>query len=179
MTNQLEQLISEWLELKGYFIRRNVRVGLLPGGGYEGELDIVAYHPQKKRVLHIEASLDASSWEKREEHFRRKFEVGRQYAADILPWVQADTEIEQWAVLWGSNRNHLWVGGGQVIPVWDLYRKIACDVLEIGDPARRAIPEQFSLLRTMQLTLQYTLRKADRQKIKKWQAGKGALAEEE
>lgn len=54
MFNHLEQLISEWPEFKGFFVRRNVRVGKLAGGGYEGELDIVAYHPQDKSALHIE-----------------------------------------------------------------------------------------------------------------------------
>ena len=33
MANHLEQLISEWLEFRGYFVRRNVKVGKLwPGG---------------------------------------------------------------------------------------------------------------------------------------------------
>ena len=57
MSNYLEQLVAEWYEYQGYFIRRNVMVGKLPGGGYEGELDIVAFHPEKKHLLHIEPTL--------------------------------------------------------------------------------------------------------------------------
>src|SRR5437016_5364675 len=46
--NFLEQLVAEWYEYQGYFIRRNVRVGKLAAGGYECELDVVAFHPQTK-----------------------------------------------------------------------------------------------------------------------------------
>jgi len=35
MANHLEQLVAEWLEFKGYFVRRNVKVGKLPRGGHE------------------------------------------------------------------------------------------------------------------------------------------------
>ena len=47
-SNFLEQLIAEGYEYKGYFIRQNVLVGRRSRGGYEGELDIVASHPEKK-----------------------------------------------------------------------------------------------------------------------------------
>ena len=50
-------------------------MGQLAGGGFGGELDVVALHPGKKRLLHIEPSMDAHSWEQREERFRKKFEI--------------------------------------------------------------------------------------------------------
>jgi len=59
--NLLEQLIAEWCELQGYFLRRNVWVGNRAKGGYECELDIVAFHPGKKHLVQIEPSMDASS----------------------------------------------------------------------------------------------------------------------
>ena len=33
--NHLEQLIVEWLEFNGYFVRRNVKVSKLSQGGFE------------------------------------------------------------------------------------------------------------------------------------------------
>ena len=42
--NYLEQLVAEWYDYKGYFLRRNVLVGKRAQGGYESELDIVAFH---------------------------------------------------------------------------------------------------------------------------------------
>ena len=34
--NLLEEILSEWFEFKGYFVKRNVRVGLLEKGGRFG-----------------------------------------------------------------------------------------------------------------------------------------------
>jgi hypothetical protein len=47
-SNYLEQLLAEWYEFQGYFIRQNVWVGKRPQGGYECELDIVAFHPGRR-----------------------------------------------------------------------------------------------------------------------------------
>ena len=60
-TNHLEQLIAEWYEFKGYFVRRNVHVGKRTKGGYDCELDVVAFNPCEKKLVHIEPSLDAHS----------------------------------------------------------------------------------------------------------------------
>jgi hypothetical protein len=79
--NFLEQLVAEWYEINGYFVRRNVRVGKLAHGGHEGELDVVAFHPEQKRLVHIESSMDGDTWDRREERFVRKFRVGRDLAS--------------------------------------------------------------------------------------------------
>lgn len=156
MANHLEQLISEWLELKGYFVRRNIKVGKLSSGGYAGELDIVAYHPDKEHLLHVEPSIDGLSWEKRETHFLKKFKAGQDYIdAEIFPWVRQSPKLDQWAVLWGSEKNHSTIGGGTVVPIWKLYNWISEDILALGEPESRAIPEAFLLLRTMQYTMHW------------------------
>jgi hypothetical protein len=36
--NHLEQLVAEWLQYNGYFVRLSVQVGGRARGGYEGEL---------------------------------------------------------------------------------------------------------------------------------------------
>lgn len=49
--NFLEQLVSEWYSYRGFYVRENVRVGLRDRGGYQGELDVVAfvdYHRGKR-----------------------------------------------------------------------------------------------------------------------------------
>jgi len=167
MANHLEQLISEWLEFKGYFVRRNVKVGKLSHGGHEGELDIVAYHPIDDHLVQIEPSIDPHSWGKREVRFRKKFKAGRKYIIpEIFPWLPRDTwlhhnkKFEQWAVLWGSRKNHPKVGGGTVVPLWDLCQRISHDIMAVGKV--RLIPEQFPLLRTMQFTMRWVkARKAE------------------
>ncbi len=154
MANHLEQLIAEWLEFQGYFVQRNIRVGKLAKGGYEGELDVVGYHPGKKHLMHIEASVDAHNWAEREKRFKKKFDAGKKYIhSQLFPWLSEDTQLEQWAVLWASDMNHKQVGGGRVVPLWELYQIISKDVCKAGSPVGHAISEQFSLLRTMQYTL--------------------------
>lgn len=51
--NHLEQLIAEWYEYQGYFVRRNILVGKRAKGGYECELDVVAFHPERQHLVHI------------------------------------------------------------------------------------------------------------------------------
>src|SRR5713101_5580816 len=67
--NFLEQLVAEWYEYRGFFVRRNIHVGKRTAGGHEGELDVVAFHPVEKRLVQIETSMDAGSWADREKAF--------------------------------------------------------------------------------------------------------------
>jgi hypothetical protein len=158
MANHLEKLVAEWLEFKGYLVRLNVKVGRRPKGGYEGELDVVAYHPINNHLRHIETSLDADKWAKKEERFKKKFDAGRKYIIEeIFTWLPHNKRFEQWAVLWGSDKNHDKIGGGKVVPIWKLYKQIADDVMMAGSPAGHAISEQWPLLRTMQYTLHWAM----------------------
>jgi len=156
--NQLEQLIFEWLEFKGYFVRRNVKVGILKHGGYTGELDIVAFNPNTGHILHIEPSTDAHNWKKREERYSKKFAIGKKYIiSEVFPWLPNNSPIEQWAVLFASNKDHKSLAGGNVVPVTTLYKIIAKDlIIKIGKK-NRVIPEQFPLLRTMHFTLKWVI----------------------
>jgi len=73
--NFLEELIAEWYEYQGYFVRRNVKFDKMPKGGYKGEIDTVAFDPKQRVLKHIEVSGDADSWEKRKTKFRKKFKL--------------------------------------------------------------------------------------------------------
>jgi hypothetical protein len=44
--NHLEDLVAEWYQFQGFFVRRNIQVGKRLRGGYECELDIVAFQPR-------------------------------------------------------------------------------------------------------------------------------------
>ena len=65
--NYLEQLVAEWYEYQGYFVRRNVLVGKRAKGGYAGELDVIAFSPTLNHLVHVEPSMDADSRAWREE----------------------------------------------------------------------------------------------------------------
>jgi hypothetical protein len=152
MSNHLEDLVAEWLEFNGYFVRKSVLVGPRPNGGFEGELDVVAVHPITKHLLHVECSLDAHPWDRRELRFANKFERGRKYIGSVVGGFELDGEPDQVALLqMGGGRSH--VGGARIVWVSDFIAEIMT-ALATKSPLKSAIPSTLPLLRTMQLAAQ-------------------------
>jgi len=67
--NFLEQLAAEWYQYKEYIVRRNIRVG-------KSDLDVVAFKPGDKHVVHVETSMETGGVEGR---LKSGFENGRKY----------------------------------------------------------------------------------------------------
>ena len=165
MANFLEQLVAEWYEFNGYFIRRNVHVGKRERGGYECELDVVAFNQEERRLLHIEPSMDADSWEKREARFRKKFEAGKKHIPDLFHSFKPLPEIQHIALLaatGASSVRHPQLGGGKVVTIANFLDDIRADVAK-RPILKAAIPEQYVILRTLQFAAQHwrTARRAD------------------
>lgn len=153
--NFLEQLIAEWYELQGYFIRKNVLVGRLARGGHECELDVVAFHPGKKHLVHIEASMDASSWAERERRFEKKFDAGRKHIPILFDGLDIPANIEQIAILvFASKQKRDTLAGGKLILGNELLEIIFAD-LQNRSIYSQTIPEQFPILRAFQFVAQY------------------------
>lgn len=153
--NFLEQLVSEWYEFNGYFVRRNVNVGRLPRGGYECELDVVAFHPQSRHLIHLEPSMDASAWTERERRYAKKFEAGRKYIPKLFEGLDVPGEVDQIAVLvFASTRNRVTLGGGRIMLVDELMEKIFT-TLKDSRVASNAVPESYPLLRALQFVAEY------------------------
>jgi len=153
--NYLEQLVTEWYEYQGYFVRRNVLVGKRVMGGYECELDVVGLHPGKSHLVHIEPSMDCYKWEKREQRLTKKFKAGRKYVPALFQGFKVPKKIEQIALfVYGSNVNRKTVGGGQVMTIRELIAQIATTLLG-KRLAKDAIPEHMPILRTFQFTTEY------------------------
>lgn len=153
-SNYLEQLVAEWYEFQGYFIRRNVMVGKLPKGGYECELDIVAFHPEAKHLVHIEPTHDAHSWAKREERFKKKFNAGRKYIPELFKGFDIPEHIEQICLLgFGTNTNHPTLAGGKVVTVTEFLVEII-EKLRETSMNNCAMSENHPLLRTLQFITQ-------------------------
>jgi len=151
-SNYLEQLAAEWYEYQDYFVRRNVRVGLRKQGGYEGELDVVAFHPKRIALVHIETSTDASSWAERERRFARKFRSGEKHIRTLFHGLSPSTPIAKIAVfaVVGSRKKHQTVGGGAIIFIDEFIAEIIAG-LKNASWFTRAVPEQYSLIRTLQI----------------------------
>lgn len=153
--NFLEELIAEWYEYSGYFVRRNVRVGRRSAGGHEGELDVVAFHPVDRRLVHIEASMDADSWPEREKRFARKFSAGDRHIRNLFEGLEIPPEIEKRAVFGiGSRKNRSSLAGAEVVLLRDFLQEVL-DGLRKASWSSQAVPEHFPILRTLQVSWEY------------------------
>ncbi len=150
--NHLENLIRQYYEWKGYIVRSNIKVGRLSHGGWEGELDVVAFHPETRHLIHLEPSIDSNTWEKRKVRFSKKFKSGKKYICkEVFSWLPRDSKIEQVAVLINSNQKKL--AGGEVVSIDEFVQKVISSIEKMGKMNKNAIPEHFDLLRTIQLTI--------------------------
>ncbi|MBI2314153.1 MAG: hypothetical protein HYU77_16810 [Betaproteobacteria bacterium] len=152
MANHLETLIAQYYDWKGWVVRKNVKVGRRERGGYAGELDVVVYDPATGKVIHYEPSTDATTWEKRAAKYERKFKMGREYIyKEVLPWLKPDCELEQIAVFFRVPQHRRVFQGAKVISIDELVKMIRDDIQKRGRVGKNAIPEQYDLLRTIQL----------------------------
>jgi hypothetical protein len=153
--NHLEALVAEWYEFRGFFVRRNVQVGKRTRGGYECELDIVAFHPELPALVHIESSLDADSWSKRRLRYERKFTAGRRHIPSIFRGVTLPEHIDQIALfVYGGGEARTELAGGRVMFIRDFMNEIHAGLSQ-RRVANAAVPEEFPLLRTLQFAAQY------------------------
>jgi len=153
--NHLEQLVAEWYEFRGYFVRRNVSVGKRPNGGYDCELDIVAFCPTRQHLVHLEPSMDAHTWAVRESRYTKKFEAGRKHIPGLFGNITLPDTIEQIAVLgFASNANIKTLAGGRIQTTAELLAEITAEIAP-RKIASAAVPEQYPLLRTIQFAYQH------------------------
>ncbi len=153
--NHLEDLVSEWYQFQGFFVRRNVRVGKRDRGGYDCELDIVAFHPAKRELVHIEPSLDSDKWERREERYSKKFAAGRRHIPSLFPGLDLPKRPDQIALfVYGARGKRTGLAGGRIVFIRELMNEILASLRD-RRVAAAAIPSEFPLLRTLQFAAQY------------------------
>jgi hypothetical protein len=145
--NHLEQLVAEWLQYRGYFVRTSVLVGPRPKGGFEGELDVVGLHVINRHLIHVECSLDANAWGVRERRFADKFKRGRQYIRTFFAGLDLPDDIDQVVILQFAGRGAPeTVGGGRLVSGKQFIREVF-DGLQGTDPARGAAFASFAASR--------------------------------
>lgn len=149
--NFLEQLVAEWHGYLGRFILKNVKFGKLRGGGYEGEMDIVAFDPQTQILHHIEVSSDAASWGKRKERFKKKFEAAARHYNKTFNFKFE--KVKKIAIVgWGLSRLPKHINFGKDISVLSIPKFIieVSSYLSDRSPMHEAVPEGYPLLRAIQ-----------------------------
>jgi hypothetical protein len=148
--NHLEELVYEYYDWKGYLVKRNVKVGKRPKGGYEMELDIIAYNPHEKHLIHVESSLDALSWENRKQRYSKKFEIGQKYIfKEVFTWLDEKQTIDKLIISSRTTKNGIF-GQIKIIAVDDFMTNVIKEIKKEGKASKNAIPEQYPLLRTVQ-----------------------------
>jgi len=132
-------------------VKRNERVGRRAAGGHEGELDVVAFNPKTKHLIHVETSTDADSWAGREKRFSKKFSSGTKHIEALFEGLTVPDEAENKAIFaFGSDKNHKTVGGGQVFLAEDFILEILHE-LKSTSLSSRAVPEKYPILRTLHM----------------------------
>lgn len=152
----LEQLVAEWYEYGGYFVRSNVRARKRAKGGFDVELDVLAYDLSNNTLLHVETSGDADSWAERKRRFlTKKFILTRgEYEAILGHKVSKIRKIAIVGYARSAKANLKWGQNIEVVVIPDFMKQIA-EKLRSQRPAHEAVPEGFPLLRAMQTVLAY------------------------
>lgn len=152
--NFLEELVAEWYQYRGYFVRRNVKIGKLGHGGYEGEMDVLAFSQDLKEFLHIEASTDSLTWDRRRERFLKKFQAAdKQYKA--LFGRRPDHRIV--IVGLGRSAKQEFGPGIETRLIPEFVAEVSAHLAK-KNPLREAVPEGFPLLRAIQYAMAYGVR---------------------
>src|SRR5262249_22397221 len=103
-----------------------------------------------RKLVQIEPSLDADSWAERERRYKKKFEAGRLYIPSLFSGFELPPQIEQLALfLFAGRTAPEEIAGGRIVP----FHKFMNDVLDSvrNRPlSNKMIPEQYTLLRTLQ-----------------------------
>ncbi len=150
----IEQLVLEWYEYQGYFVHRDLWVGLESDGSYECELNVVCYHPQRNHLVHIEPSMDLLDWNEREVHFKTKFDAARKYLHRMFV-VEPEPSVEYVAFLaFPGEKSRKFVAGARVLLMSELLAEILTK-LKRFNIASYMIPEQWPLLRTLQFVAEF------------------------
>lgn len=154
-SNHLEDLVAEWYQLRGYFVRRNIQVGKRAKGGYDCELDIVAFRPETRELVHLEPSLDTLSWEKRQARYAKKFAAGRKHIPTLFPGIDLPEHLEQVALFaYGGKGGQTHLAGGRILLVRELMQDILAS-LRGRRVASAAVPEEYPILRSLQFAVEY------------------------
>lgn len=154
MTDYLQQLLGEWYEYQGYFLHRDLWVGLDANGDYECALDLVAFNPHKNRLVHLEMSADLLPWQDCQEHFITKFNASKKYLHRFIGF-QPPATLEQIAVVvFADASHHRTVAGARILLMRELFAEFL-QTLRSFSVSSVPMPSQWPLLRTLQFVSEY------------------------
>lgn len=146
--NFLERLVAEWYELRGYFVKTNVRFGPRANGGYIGEVDVLAAKPRTRELVHIEVFGDAPRSEDYPDRIRKKFERAEPFYSGM---VEMEFELPQRIAIVTIGTPKIPIDGVATMNVDALMREIKAVVYTYNG----AIPERYGYLRAIQFAQRF------------------------
>jgi hypothetical protein len=151
--NFLEQLTAEWFSLQGYFVRTNMKFGKRPEGGWDGEMDVIAFKALSRKLIHIETSMDAYRWEKRIITLTRKFDEADKHYKELFSFKI--NSISRIAVVGFSQTEHRIIRNDIELKTCPQFiKEIGSDLIN-RHPLKQVIPETLPLLRAMQFAVHW------------------------
>ncbi|OEF98273.1 hypothetical protein [Desulfuribacillus alkaliarsenatis] len=158
VNNFLETLLTQWYVYQGYFVKNNVNFGKRSNGGYEGEIDVLAYDPINKKLVHIETSNDSKTWEKRVDIINKKFNAASFHYSSILPSVHFNSvdKIAIYSLNQSIDKKYLSNLDKNITvkSIPEVFKEISIS-LKDKSPRKEAVSETFPLLRAIQFTSNY------------------------
>ena len=152
--NFLEQLVAEWYEFLGFFVRTNAR-GPTPSAGGFTELDVLVLKATEKELIHIETSGSAESWESLKKRTIKKFRYS-QKDYEKLSGIKGVRVLKQ--AIMGLSYNPRWSDeelreeGIKVIPNQRFINEVCNGILE-RVPRGRIVPDSFPILKAFHVCL--------------------------
>lgn len=159
----LEQLVREFYEVQGYWVRTNVRFEPTGHGGYAGEADILAWDSESSVLLHVETTLATTAWSDRSKRIEKQFTKAAQHYEEMFPLPRGRIiRVEKVAILRISRNSKgmkQGIPGAKLVPLGEFMCQVA-DLVTARFRGNRSPPEQYPLLRTI-----YFLKKAEREAV--------------
>ncbi len=159
-TNFLEELVAEWYEYNGHFVRRNVWYGNGPKGGRKGDMDVLAFNPKRKVFVHVEADGSSDKLSIVLKRLGNKFGTATSHYAQFVRGFKVEKAAVVTAVAAIKKNCKLPknMNAVTIMTCSELTVKII-KVLKGKNPNNAVIPESWPLLRAIQLAIWTAKRK--------------------
>ncbi|MBS1618817.1 MAG: hypothetical protein JST76_09880 [Bacteroidetes bacterium] len=153
--NHLESLLAEWYEIQGYLVTRNIKIDKRDKGGYNSEIDVLAFHPKKNEWIQIETSMDTYSWPKRIERIEKKFKHARDFVAKEYGEKAAIGLKQEFVLVYGNADDKKLKRGSIILAKYKIQEILKFIETEHSEIDRELISENYPLLRTLQFANHY------------------------
>jgi len=118
-------------------------------------MDIVAFHPERQELVHVEASMDADSWRERFARLKKKFRAAERHYSELFPFEHERVKKVAILGLTETHRADVPVDGVEIVPIPRFIRQLTDD-LRHRNFLKEAVPEELPRLRAIQMAVYWS-----------------------